>query len=879
MNLARAAYHEHALGRGLDDYYSEWGERPGSWWGAGAELLGLEGPAEPGSIVSLIEGRDPKTGLALRRPQADRLVRRLAFDPVSGEVVERLVELKRVGGWDFAFSAPKSISLALAFGDADTRREVLAAHRAGVTAALELLEREAIRVRVGHNGIERHSTHGLVGVVIEHAWARTVSDNAAPDPQLHTHVVVGNMAKSAEDECAWWRTLDMQPVLREWKRAAGGTYHAVLRHEITRRLGWEWHEPRYGMAELARWPTPVLWVFSRRREQIEAFLAGETPTWARAQFANSKTRQAKQHARDERADLTAARARLAEHLTGPQLDALLACGRSLPKPIDARRLGIAFARLAGEHGLTERDSTFTRGDVIRELAWTLTDVPDTATLVAAADRFLANSQIVQLDERRYTTRSLQLAEQRIAEIAERPAPRRLVLAGGSADRGIARIEASRGFELSDEQRTLVHGVLADDRTVSLVRAVAGSGKTTTLAAIAAAYSEAGIPVAGVAPTGAAARVMTEAGIPARTVERALLDRERAIRSGIQPTQGVVLVDEAGTVGTRTLAKLAGVVAQAGGKLVLVGDDAQLPPVPAGATYARMVAEDRPVLALETPRRFLTPDGETDLAEARALAMLRAGTLEGTAAYLSHKQQTGTLGTLDRVAALDAATVWHAEHVAEGTDPTRVALIARSNELRAILNQRARDSMHTAGLLGPDIPGLARLPLAVGDVVVCRQNNRHLEVTNGLRGRITSIDSACITVAITDTRSVQLPLVYARTGALEHGYAITGHLSQAATFDHVMVVAPPHHHTRQWSYTALSRSRTATRLVVLTESARDQPAEHSLPVDRLEARDALTRVAACMSRGETDPDRNVGSVRFPGPQQRAGLGHSSRSRSR
>ena len=199
MNLARAQYHEHALGRGLDDYYSEWGKRPGSWWGAGAELLGLEGPAEAGSIVSLIEGRDPNTGLALRRPQADRLVRRRAFDPESGEVVERLVELKRVGGWDFAVSAPKN--LALAFGDQETRREVLAAHRAGVAAALQLLEVEAIRVRVGHNGIERHSTHGLVGVVIEHAWARTVSEDAAPNPQLHTHVVVGNMAKSAEDEC------------------------------------------------------------------------------------------------------------------------------------------------------------------------------------------------------------------------------------------------------------------------------------------------------------------------------------------------------------------------------------------------------------------------------------------------------------------------------------------------------------------------------------------------------------------------------------------------------------------------------------------------------------------------------------------------------
>ena len=775
MNLARAAYHEHALGRGLDDYYSEWGERPGWWWGAGAELLGLEGPAQPGSIVSLIEGRDPKTGLALRRPQADRLVRRRAFDPESGEVVERLVELKRVGGWDFAFSAPKSISLALAFGDQETRREVLEAHRAGVSAALELLEREAIRVRVGHNGVERHTTHGLVGVVIEHAWARTVSEDAAPDPQLHTHVVVGNMAKSAEDECAWWRTLDMQPVLREWKRAAGSTYHAVLRHEITTRLGWEWHEPRYGMAELSRWPKPVLRVFSRRREQIEAVLAGETPTWARAQLANSKTRQAKQHARDERADLAAARARLTEHLTEPQVAALLARGRALPRPIDARCLGIVFAHLAGEHGLTERDSSFTRGDVIRELSWTLTDVPDTATLVAAADRFLSNSQIVQLDERRYTTRSLQAAEHRIAEFAARPAPRRLVLADGSADRGIAHVEASSGFELSEEQRALVHGVLADNRSVSLVRAVAGSGKTTTLAAIAAAYAEAGIPVAGVAPTGAAARVMTEAGIPARTVERALLDRERALRCGIQPTPGIVLVDEAGTVGVRTLAQLASVVAQAGGKLVLVGDDAQLPPVAAGATYAQMIDEDRPVLALETPRRFLTPEGAPDLAEAQALARLRTGTLDGTAAYIRHKQQTGALETLDRAAALDAATLWHAERVAAGADPTRVALIARSNELRAILNLRARHSMRAAGLLGPDSPGIARLPLAIGDVVVCRQNDRRLGVANGARGSIAAIEPTGITVAMTDARRIVLPLAYARSGALEHAYAITGHL--------------------------------------------------------------------------------------------------------
>ena len=156
----------------------------------------------------------------------------------------------------------------------------------------------------------------------------------------------------------------------------------------------------------------------------------------------------------------------------------------------------------------------------------------------------------------------------------------------------------------------------------------------------------------------------------------------------------LLVDEAGTIGTRTLAKLASVVAEAGGKLMLVGDDAQLPPVPA---YSRMVARTRDTAP------FPHPDGRPDLAEARALAQLRVGTLEGSAAYLSHKQQTGTIETLDRGAALDAATAWHAERVAQGTDPTMVALIARSNDLRAILNQPACDSKREAGLLGPDIP--------------------------------------------------------------------------------------------------------------------------------------------------------------------------------
>jgi ATP-dependent exoDNAse (exonuclease V) alpha subunit len=261
-----------------------------------------------------------------------------------------------------------------------------------------------------------------------------------------------------------------------------------------------------------------------------------------------------------------------------------------------------------------------------------------------------------------------------------------------------------------------------------------------------------------------------------------------------------------------------------------------------------------VHSLETPRRFLTATGEPDLAEARALAALRTGTLDGAAAYLQHKHATGTIEALDRRAALEAATAWHASQVSAGVDPTLIALIARSNHLRGVLNQRARASMRESGRLGPDINGIAPVPLAVGDVVVCRQNNPRLGATNGTRGRITRITPSSLTLAMSDRRQLELPLAYAREGALEHAYAITGHLAQAATFDAAMVIAPPHHHTQQWSYTALSRSRSPTQLVLVTDGPREQPAEHATPLDCLTTPDALARLATCLTRDELETER-------------------------
>jgi hypothetical protein len=180
-------------------------------------------------------------------------------------------------------------------------------------------------------------------------------------------------------------------------------------------------------------------------------------------------------------------------------------------------------------------------------------------------------------------------------------------------------------------------------------------------------------------------------------------------------------------------------------------------------------------------------------------------------------------------------------------------------------------MRAAGHLGPDIHGLAPAPLATGDVVVCRRNNARLAVTNGARGRIAQIRPEEITLAMTDQRTVSVPAAYAQGGALEHAYAITSHLAQAATFDAAMVIAPPHHHTRQWSYTALSRSRRPTELVVLTDAPHDQPAEHAPPIDPLPSHDALTRLATCLTRDELETERRSPTIPLaptrPAPRHR------------
>jgi hypothetical protein len=139
------------------------------------------------------------------------------------------------------------------------------------------------------------------------------------------------------------------------------------------------------------------------------------------------------------------------------------------------------------------------------------------------------------------------------------------------------------------------------------------------------------------------------------------------------------------------------------------------------------------------------------------------------------------------------------------------LICRDNETRHALNALARGHRRDVGELGEEC-SYGPVTVAIGDRVICRDNERDLDIDNGTRGTIRHLDEREIVIE-TDAHLIRaLPAGYVAEH-LEHAYAVTGHGMQGATVERATVVASPHDLSRGWSYTALSRARGDTRLLV------------------------------------------------------------------
>jgi hypothetical protein len=142
------------------------------------------------------------------------------------------------------------------------------------------------------------------------------------------------------------------------------------------------------------------------------------------------------------------------------------------------------------------------------------------------------------------------------------------------------------------------------------------------------------------------------------------------------------------------------------------------------------------------------------------------------------------------------------------------LIARDNDTRRGLNARARALVRQQGMLGVEC-SYGPVQIAVGDRVICRRNDRTVDVDNGTRGTVRAVALDRIELETDAGALRRVPAAYV-SAHVEHAYALTGHGMQGGTVECAFVVAAPHELTKGWSYTALSRARGGTHLFVATD---------------------------------------------------------------
>jgi len=796
-----AGYYTASVAKGRDDYYSGAGEAPGQWFGAGAAAIGLVGEVDPADFQQVVMA---------------------AVNPRSAEPLRKLVRDKPVCGMDLTFSAPKSASLLFHIGGGDERAAVGQAHDEAVVAALGYMEREACVVRAGDGGKGGKAVaEGFVGAVFRHRTSRAL------DPQLHTHAVVANLARRSDGR---YIALDGTALYRHAK-TGGFLYQAELRARLTEYLGVEWGPVKNGAADIRGVPTAVIDHFSKRRAQIVEALEGRASRSARsAQDAALRTRPAKERAVDL-AQLVREWAAVAAELGlgRSELDALTDRVTERHQPERAELAELA-ERLSGPGGLTRRASSFDRRTTIQAFCESHSHGATARRMEHLADRFLDSRHVLSLegqpmlvgpdtirrrdgrlvvrsDGPRYTTPDMLRREAGLVS----GAAARMGEGAGTADAGdVAQALAARRG-LGVEQEAMVRSLTQSGDGVQVVRAAAGTGKTYALDGAREVWEASGYRVVGATLSARAACELRDiGGIDSTTVAQLLSDLERGYGF---IDRNVVVVDEAGMVGTRQLETIAAACAAAGAKLVLVGDDRQLPEIDAGGGF-RGLAERLGACELREVRR------QRDAADRAALQDLRDGR---PADWLRSADERGQL-VVERGSDAQyehlVSDWWHGR---EGLEHGDAMILAPTREAAAALNERARAYMRQAGRLGDRELAVGDDRFAVGDRVMCLHNARDLGVLNGLRGTVVDVEepSRSLRVALDGhEQEVVLPASYLEDAHVAHGYAMTVHKSQGMTAARTYVLGSAELY-QELGYTALSRHQESCRFYLNAGEVSDQ----------------------------------------------------------
>lgn len=451
--------------------------------------------------------------------------------------------------------------------------------------------------------------------------------------------------------------------------------------------------------------------------------------------------------------------------------------------------------------ITRQQSTFTDHDLAR-FVHQHSDDKDQFDRALAAVR--ASPEVVRLGRdgqgrERFTSREMLAVEQGLETSAERLAAYRGHGVSARAQAMADRSAQARGLSLSEQQRDAFAHVTGP-RDLSIVIGYAGTGKSAMLGVAKEAWEAQGYTVRGAALSGMAAENL-EGGsaIPSRT----LASWEHAWAQGREQlgSRDVLVIDEAGLVGSRQIERVLSQAQGAGAKVVLVGDTEQLQAIEAGAAF-RALAERHGAVELTEIRR-------------QQVAWQRAATrhlaTERTDLALEAYAEAGAVRGHETPDAARGAVVEGWDAVRRASPETSQVMLAYTRRDVGALNRLARDRMRQDGALGADHrvdTTRGERDFATGDRIMFLRNERSLGVKNGSLGTLEAVSDTALRVRLDDGRKVSVDLK--ACADLDHGYATTIHKSQGVTVDRAHVLASQHM-DRHAAYVALSRHRDGVSL--------------------------------------------------------------------
>ncbi|MHB1526548.1 MAG: MobF family relaxase [Candidatus Dormibacteria bacterium] len=867
-------------------YYSEHGEAPGRWIGRGAvEDLGLTGRVSLTEnrerYEALMAGRDPDTGAQLTKGQPGGA---------------------RVAGYDLLFTCPKSVSILWALTDDRAFADQLeTAHKDAVDVALAWLEEQVSFVRRGHasgghddpnpDTIRYERTAGLVAAAFFHRATRPV--DGAEDPHMHTHVVVANLMRCLSD--GHWNALDATEIYR-LLQTAGYLYEAQHRANLAA-LGLQMTQPVNGLSEIKGLDDrKLIEAFSQRSAEVEGGVRdalaevnadriargldplNEASAEAR-DLASHRTRSGKESPKST-AELraiwlqTAAAIGLGQERIGKVLNQGVAkiaeinsalarrMARALTENVNVFEFTDALKAVAGyfPQGVpVDRSVELARALLGGELTDEIVGLGDTGEVTAKDVIRRKDGRVVAArgawrgeHAERYTTKEIISLELRIRDNATRRLDAAVALARPEAvtkallsNPGLFKTKDGTSKDPT-EQSLMVEGITKDGAGVVCVFGGAGKGKTFALKAAADAFRDSRIPVIATAAVKRRARALgADLGIPESAWLTIAALRQRvegtAQHAGTRLPKGcVVICDEASVVNARDLDALARHVEAVKGKLVLVGDPAQLDPIGPMAPLnelARLV----PTYTLTQNQRFTDPD------EALALDQLHNG---DTKAYLDWATSAGRIvyvtGSL-REAKASLIDWIKGQYVAAHARGESVAALAATHKDRKALNTAIRAALVESGAIQSDEIEVGGLKLAVGDILQPRKNHPRLGVSTGellvvtkihveaednpvlqslpLRLNRNKIGQSVVQVRRPDGELLYLSRYYAENH-LDYGFAMTVHSRQGDSVDRAWTLADANSLSSQWGYTALTRASEENILCFAGERPAD--VEHHLP---------------------------------------------------